>query len=416
MTPAEGATPPPGSGHSRRSVLGSGALLAGAALLGGTAGHAAGASSATTPSGPDATVAQGADVEPFFGTHQSGILTRQQAHGSFLGLKLRAGTGRDQVRAMMQLLSDDAARMTRGEAPLGALEADIVNLPRRLTVTFGFGAGLFTAIKTPEAIPPALAALPDFLADRLRPQWGQSDLVVQICSDEPVAMSYAVRRVARDAAPFATVAWVQSGFANAVGTEAPGTTPRNLMGMRDGTANETDPTQAAAVVWSTDPRYPWLVGGSHLVLRRMAINLTTWDDVSVEGKELAFGRRLGSGAPLNGTKEHDLIDRDAVDDRGFPAIAPNAHAALAQARSSDERILRRPYNYDIGLDADGQPDAGLLFVAYQRDVATAFIPIQKRLSASDALNTWATHIGSASYAIPPGAREGSYVGAGLLDA
>ncbi len=408
--------PEEAAGYSRRSLLGSGAVLAGTALLGGTVGHAAGARAAqpAAPAGPRLAL-HGAATEPFFGAHQSGILTRQQAHGSFVGLNLRPGQGSTQVRAMLQLLSDDAARLTSGGAPLGALEDDIAALPGRLTVTFGFGAGLFDAIGKPDALPPAVAKLPAFATDRLRPAWGQTDLVLQICSEEPVALSFAQRRLVRNAAPFASVAWVQSGFVNAAGTEAPGTTPRNLMEMRDGTANETDPAQAAAVVWSTDPRYPWLVGGSHLVIRRMAIDMTAWDDVTVQGKELAFGRRLDTGAPLTGSREHDLVDRTAVDERGFPVIAPNAHAALAQARTASERIMRRAYNYDVGLSPDGEPDVGLIFVAYQRDVADAFVPIQQRLAASDALNTWATHIGSASYAVPPGARRGSYVGAGLLE-
>jgi deferrochelatase/peroxidase EfeB len=32
------------------------------------------------------------------------------------------------------------------------------------------------------------------------------------------------------------------------------------------------------------------------------------------------------------------------------------------------------------------------------------------------MNQFTTHIGSAIFAVPPGAREGSYVGAGLFEA
>ena len=125
------------------------------------------------------------------------------------------------------MLSDDVAHLVAGEKPLTALEPDIAANPARLTVTFGFGRGLFAAIGKPAAMPPALATLPAFSTDKLEPAWGQTDLVLQICSEEPVTLSYAQRRLLRDAEPFATVAWVQSGFVNSLGTEPPGTTPRN---------------------------------------------------------------------------------------------------------------------------------------------------------------------------------------------
>ncbi len=77
-------------------------------------------------------------------------------------------------------------------------------------------------------------------------------------------------------------------------------------------------------------------------------------------------------------------------------------------------MIRRPYNYADGILADGDPDEGLLFVAYQADLAKAFVPVQHRLAQEDALNRWTTHIGSAVYAVPPGVRRGGYVGEGLL--
>ncbi|QQS01027.1 MAG: Dyp-type peroxidase [Austwickia sp.] len=426
-------------GISRRSLLGGGALAAGAALAGATscsqvpagsagatgaaAGGSGSAAGSTASGGGPVGVARpaeaialfGKDTVPFYGDHQAGILTGQQAHGVFVGLNLRPGLGADKVRIMLQMLSDDVAHLVAGEKPLTALEPDIAANPARLTVTFGFGRGLFAAIGKPAAMPPALATLPAFATDKLEPAWGQTDLVLQICCEEPVTLSYAQRRLIRDAEPFATVAWVQAGFVNSLGTEPPGTTPRNLMGMRDGTANERDPEQAAAVVWCTDPAYGWLVGGSHLVIRRMRIDLGLWDDVEGEGKEIAFGRRIGNGAPLTGKTEFDVVDREKKDDKGFYVVDPGSHAARAQARTADERIIRRAYNYDDGYLPSGTPDAGLIFVCYQKDVAKAFIPVQQRLAEKDALNIWATHVGSASYAVPPGPKPGGYVGQTLFE-
>ena len=53
-------------------------------------------------------------------------------------------------------------------------------------------------------------------------------------------------------------------------------------------------------------------------------------------------------------------------------------------------------------------------LAYQADAAAAFVPVQRRLAARDAMNEWVTHVGSAVFAMPPGAPEGEYVGQGLL--
>lgn len=419
-------------GMSRRALLGSGAVLAGTALGGGVVGHAAarqgtpgGSTNGAMPqtdalAGPGAAgrpgtpALHGTATEPFWGEHQAGIATPHQAHGVFLGLDLRAGDDRARVAAMMRMLTDDAARLTAGRPPLGAMEGDLAALPARLTVTFGFGAGFFDAIGRPEACPPMVRRLPAFRTDRLEQRWGPTDLVIQICSEDPLSLTYAHRRLARDAADFTTTRWVQRGFLPSRGTEPDGTTPRNLMGMKDGTANESDPAQVAEVLWNDGRQFPWLRGGSQMVLRRIRIDMATWDDLEVAAKEMAFGRRIDTGAPLNGQKESDVVDRTALDDQGFSVIQENAHAARAQARSAAERMIRRPFNYTV--ESESGLEEGLLFCAYQADLATAFVPVQKRLAEADALNTWTTHIGSATYAVPPGAREGSYIGAGLLEA
>ncbi len=414
---------------TRRALLGGGALVGGTALGGAVLGHAAaahgvlnpGASAAGTGGadilGMDLMALHGQSAEPFHGEHQAGIVTPHQAFGTFLGVTLAKGTTRATVITLMKMLSDDAARLTQGDPPLGALEPFPAGLPSRLTVTFGFGPGLFTAIGEPAKCPPMVATFPAFATDRLLPQWGQTDLLIQVCANDPITTAYAVRRLTRDTVPFGAITWSQHGFINARGTEADGTTSRNLMGMRDGSANESDPRQIASVVWSQtkdDKNLSWMDGGSQVVVRRIRMDLPTWDDLETEAKELAFGRRFDDGAPLTGGTERDPVDRNKKDKDGFTIIAPTAHAGLAQARSAGERMFRRPFNYADGIAPDGTHDEGLIFVAYQADLATAFVAVQQRLAATDALNTWIQHIGSAAYAVPPGAAEGSYVGATLL--
>jgi len=88
--------------------------------------------------------------------------------------------------------------------------------------------------------------------------------------------------------------------------------------------------------------------------------------------------------------------------------------ARAHQRTRDEVILRRPYNYDDPAEPGHISNAGLLFTAYQADPVKQYLPIQRRLAEQDSLNTWTTPIGSAVFAIPPGAQEGGFVGEGLF--
>jgi dye decolorizing peroxidase len=80
-----------------------------------------------------------------------------------------------------------------------------------------------------------------------------------------------------------------------------------------------------------------------------------------------------------------------------------------------ELMRRRGYSFDDGPNADGTGNQGLIFMAFMADAAATFVPVQRRLDASDALNRWITHIGSAVFAVAPGAADGEYVGKSLLE-
>jgi len=361
---------------------------------------------------PAAPALHGAETVPFFGVHQAGIETPAPAHATYVALDLRKGTDRAGLNRLLRLLSDDAARLTQGRPALGDTEPELAAAPSRLTVTFGFGPGLFTAAGLEPLRPASVAVLPAFANDALEERWTGGDLLLQICSDDPLAVAHTVRMLTKDAREFATVRWVQRGFRTARGTAADDATPRNLMGQIDGTVQPLAGPQFDAAVWAAGPG--WFAGGTVLVLRRIRMELETWDAFDRDGKELAMGRRLDNGAPLTGREEHDLPDLTAVDGNGFLVIDDDAHVRLAHATVPAELMLRRGYNYDEGPSADGTADVGLIFVACQADAATAFVPVQRRLAAKDAMNQWVTHVGSAVFAVPPGAPEGGWVGQGLL--
>jgi len=184
------------------------------------------------------------------------------------------------------------------------------------------------------------------------------------------------------------------------------------MGFKDGT-NNLDPSDAAVMarnVWVSSADGPdWMAGGSYLVARRILIRIEAWARTGLSEQEQIFGRRQANGAPLGGLAEHDAV---------VPARIPkDAHILLANPRrsgSEEERILRRGYNFGNTVDGLGQLEAGLFFLAYQRDPRRQFVPIQTRLSSSDVLNEYTQHTGSAIFAVPAGAPPGGYVGQALL--
>ncbi|MDN4646439.1 Dyp-type peroxidase [Arthrobacter sp. PsM3] len=396
----------------RRGLLFGGAA-AGLGALAAAGAHLAGAGS--QPSGDPAPSEagesiHGSGVVPFHGDRQAGITTAPQAHGVFVALDLRPGTTRAQVRALLRLLSDDAANLCAGQPALADTEAELARVPARLTVTFGVGPGLVAAV-APALAPGWLKPLPAFSIDRLQPGFSDGDLLLQICADDPLTVAHAQRMLLKDSRSFATVRWVQTGFRRSYGSEKPGTTMRNLFGQVDGTSNPAPgSTDEERVVWGGGEIPAWTGNGTSVVIRRIAMNLDKWDELDRVGREESVGRRLASGAPLTGTQEHDEPDFAAVSKLGFPVISDVSHLRRARPEDRSQRIFRRGYNYDAAPGAGGVSDSGLIFVSYQSDVGKQFTPIQRRLDEMDMLNQWTTPVGSAVFAIPPGCREGGFVG------
>ena len=434
---------------SRRGFLGAaGGLLAAAGSIG--------TASAQMEKGVNASgQAPGRRLtEPFWAEqqdgHQGGIVTARQNHTYFAAFDLVADAP-DGIVKMLKAWTEAAAQLTAGApaAPIsdgldapGADTGEALGLDAaRLTLTFGFGAGLFEAdgrdrygLKARR--PDALVDMPPFTGDQLEPARTGGDMSVQACSDDPQIAFHAIRQLARLADGVAQLRWTQTGFtANAAAED----TPRNLMGFRDGTQNpvarrpretaggvtKSDPASLEEVVWVAAEGPAWLRGGSYLVVRRIRMALEHWDATDVSFQEETMGRKKYSGAPIGGKSEFDPIDLDAVDGDGNPIIAENAHVRLAAAASNDgAQMLRRAFSYNDGISmtAERWPpwrqgleyDAGLLFISYQRDPRAGFIKIFDRMAKFDMLNQYTTHTGGGLFAVPPAPRRGEFIGQGLF--
>jgi len=413
----------------RRGRISRRALLAGAPAAGIAAGIGGLALARTRGSStPPATA--GAATVPFHGEHQAGIATPPQAHLQLAAFDLTTAR-REDVIALLRAWSLAAARMCAGDGAADPLDPAVAPAdsgealglpPARLTLTFGFGAGLFARDGADRygltaARPAPLVDLPPFATDDLEPARGGGDLCVQACADDPQVAFHGVRNLARSAGTTAMLRWSQAGFLAARAGDEP-LTPRNLLGFKDGTNNidATDPAAMRDAVWAGDESPAWMRGGSYLVARRIRLRIEQWDRDPLADQEARIGRRKASGAPLTGAAEHDAPDLDAVTD-GAPVIPSDAHIRLAgMSANAGARILRRSYSFADGVDALGRLDAGLMFLCYQRDPRFGFIPVQERLAAHDALNHYISHTGSAVFACPPGAADGGWVGSTLFGA
>ncbi|MFE3760544.1 Dyp-type peroxidase [Streptomyces sp. NPDC059104] len=396
----------------RRALLGAGGL---AALAAGGAALAAGDPAVRAPAGPPAPV-------PFHGPHQAGILTPRQPYARLAALDLAPGADRARAAALLRAWTAAAERMSRGEAP-GDTAADtgvaLGGGPASLTVTFGFGAGFFERVGLGPARPGALAPLPAFPDDRLDPARSDGDLFVQVGADDPFAAVHALRALQRSARGVAATRWEMAGFTRPPGVGSAGATHRNLMGQLDGTANPApagDPALRGRILVETPDSPGWLRGGSYVVVRRIRMLLDHWEGLPEHHREEAVGRRVADGAPLTGGTEHTPVDLEAARPDGVPVIATNAHVRLAAPKgNSGATMLRRGWSYYDGPRPDGAPDAGMLFVAWQSDPRTGFVPVQHRLARGDALARYVVHEASALFVAPRGAMPGEWVGQSLLE-
>jgi deferrochelatase/peroxidase EfeB len=401
---------------TRRALLAS-AGASGLAAAGG-AGYAAGRDGRATGPAPDAVVA-------FHGRHQAGIVTPAQERLHFAAFDVEDGLRAADLAALLRLWSQAAERLTAGR-PVGPVAGDpaappqdtgeAVGLgPARLTVTFGLGPSLFDArFGLGPQRPPALRVLPPLPDEALDPARSGGDLCVQACADDPQVAFHAVRNLARIGRGAVTVRWSQLGFGRTSSTSRAQATPRNLMGFKDGTANlkAEDARALAEHVWVGGDRRgepAWLRDGTYLVARRIRMLIEAWDRAPLSEQEASIGRHKASGAPLGARDEFAPLHPERL-----PA---DSHVRLAApADNGGAALLRRGYSFADGLDERlGELDAGLFFLSFQRD-PQAFVRIQRRLGAHDALREYLRHVGSGLWAIPSGARRGDWVGRTLLRA
>jgi deferrochelatase/peroxidase EfeB len=410
-------------GISRRGLFGA----AGAAVATGVAGYAA----HSVLTGEESQAADTNGPVEFHGPHQAGIVTAVQDRLHFAAFDVTT-TNKADLIALLKEWTAAAALLTAGrdigqygavngpgEAPPEDTGEAVGLPPARLTLTVGFGPSLFDKrFGLAAHRPKALVDLPHFIGDDLDPARSGGDIAVQACSDDPQVAVHAIRNLARIGFGRVAVRYSQLGFGRTSSTSRAQSTPRNLFGFKDGTNNLKleDADKLEQQVWVQPEDGPdWIVGGSYLVSRRIRMNIEIWDRTSLGEQETIIGRGKGTGAPLGKADEFDAIDFTAKNTDGELKVPTDSHVRLAHPQfNNGAELLRRGYNFVDGSDGLGRLDAGLFFLAYQRDPRKQFIPIQNQLAKNDTMNEYIHHVGSAIFACPSGVTPGSYWGEKLF--
>ncbi|GAB3132319.1 iron uptake transporter deferrochelatase/peroxidase subunit [Tsukamurella serpentis] len=404
----------------RRFLQGTAAGAVGVAAVGGVL--AAGARS-------DARAGDGAlgvsGSSPFEGEHQSGILTPAPSHKQ-PALMVAAfdviAPDRAGLERLLRTITERSRFLTAGGTPadlgVGKPPSDSAVLGPQvpadgLTVTFGVGASLFDdRFGLADRKPRRLTPMTVFPNDQPDPAQMHGDLVLQLCANNPDTVHHALRDIAKHTRGAMQLRWKMQGYGSPPRPDGAG---RNLLGFKDGTANPVD-DQAQELVWVREDEPQWAIGGTYLVVRLIRMMVEFWDRVSIAEQEGMFGRRRDSGAPLDGAAETD--DPDYSGDPEGDVIPMDSHIRLANPREGEkterQRMVRRSYNYDLGLDMNGNMACGHVFICFQRDVQAQFEEVQKRL-IDEPLTDYVTPFGGGYFFAVPGVRDGQdFLGSGLL--
>lgn len=385
----------------------------------GLAGLLASAPCAAAPATGTAEAAGSSDEAghiPFHGRHQAGILTPQQPFAAFVAYDVRC-ENRGELAALLKKLTLRARALTAGLTPVNPEVAAVKGPQDRLTITVGVGASLFDErFALAPRRPAGLVPMPAFQDDELDEAACHGDLSVQICAQHPDAVLHVIRDLARETHGMLRTRWRVDGFLN---PPRPAGAPRTFIGFKDGIAHPdlTSSRAADRLLWvgASAGGPAWAKGGCFQVLRTIRLYAEAWDRVPVVEQERIFGRSKATGAPLTGKKESDP-PAYAADPDGR-VIALDSHIRRANPRtpqSADSQILRRSYNVDRGLAADGTLDLGLLFCCYQQDIARQFAAVQKRLAGERFADFTSTTGGGYFFVLPGVEDRTDWFGSGLL--
>ncbi|HTU30367.1 MAG TPA: Dyp-type peroxidase [Solirubrobacteraceae bacterium] len=364
---------------------------------------------------------------PFDGRHQSGVLTARPAQATYVALDSIAPNQAQLFEALLTL-SSRARQLSQGtvvgetavdEPPPDSGILGPYDAPDSLTINISFGHSLFdNRYDLARHKPLHLEPMRPFTHDELDPARTGGDILLQIAAGQRDTVTHTVRELMRQVSGTLAVRWMLDGFTAAQRERDPRSSTRNLFAFKDGTANppSDDASMMDRLIWAGkgvgEP--PFAENGTYVIVRVIRQHVEFWDRVGMLEQERMIGRDRVSGAPLGGTSQFESPDFSS--DPHGRRIPLSAHIRLANPRTpatADQRMIRRSYNYDRGVDEAGDLDCGLIFTAYNQNPHRQFETIQVRLE-NEPMIDYITPVGGGYFFAPRGARGlGDWVGSGL---
>ncbi|WP_162799456.1 Dyp-type peroxidase [Nocardioides sp. 616] len=294
-----------------------------------------------------------------------------------------------QAYALLTVL--DLPTTTRAElgALLGRLGDTISAVPGEsgdLTATVGVGPRL---VRAAGGSLPGSTPLPGFAGDdRIPSSYVGGDLLLAVHGPNAAAVERVTDRLV--SATRGRVRWAQAGSRSSAGHGR----ARNPLGFLDGVVVPRTDAELADDVWI--PEGP-AAGGTICVVRRLRLDVDGFQALPLRRQERVIGRRHSDGAPLSGGGPLDQVDLSAKTPDGEYVVPLHSHARAAHPSFTGSGLmLRRSYAYQNGAE-----DRGLLFISFQRELAT-FVRTQQRLDEADELMGFSSPTASAAFLVLPG--------------
>lgn len=369
---------------------------------------------------------------PFEGPHQTGITALPIPEQGLIASFNVHAKDRAALKSTLQELTEEIRGLMAGKPPetrdpaYPPVDSGILGEhppPDNLSIVVGVGASLFdNRFGLADRKPKELVTMPFLANDRLDPKLSHGDVSIIIEAGHNDTVQFALRQLMRRTRSDLVLRWMIDGYARGIGAGqvSGATTPRNLLGFKDGTANLNvdDGALMDRHVWvgPDDGEPEWATGGSYQAVRIIRMFVEFWDRTQLIEQETLIGREKLSGAPMGLTGEFD--DPDYQDDPDGKRIKLDAHIRLANPRTPEtdkNLILRRGFNYSRGFDGAGRLDQGLAFIAYQRSLQDGFLTVQSRLKG-EPLEEYIMPVGGGFFFMLPGATgPDRFLGDALVD-
>jgi len=302
---------------------------------------------------------------------------------------------------------------------------------RRVSITIGFGAPLFTTIHGDDRFnlsglrPASLKVMPRIDGDEgFLPRDEAADLIILVASDDVYVNEYIFGRLYYGGVhPGIAVRKVERGYARP--------DSREPSGFEDGISNpkELPPDREMrkfVYVHEEDDEPAWCVGGTYMAYRKIRRRLAKFFALKQPKREAVFGVDAESGLRVNpktGLPNPNIVANSHAQKMSFKRNHPDLFGVMDVER----RFLRRPYFFNDGLDPSGDEIRGIHHVSFVRNLVTQYEwPVQMWQTNPDFPHVGAgrdalyevggaSNIGGGYYFLPPAPAKGKHIGSALLD-